>query len=134
MPIGISFAIILVMTLSSKFLRTLAFGRSDSIALELCICSFLYCLLSSLFAAPDWASFFHNDLMRCLVLLFFAFVVAAVHKYNKDLCMAQVDQIVRERKTVLKCSGRIHDADAQSVEEVVLDNVGLLARASVDVW
>lgn len=135
MPIWLSFAIILVMTFFSKYLRTLAFGRSDSVALELCICCFLYCLMSSLFAAQDLTVFLHNDLMRCIVLLFFAFVVAALHKYNKDLCMAQVDQIVRERKTVLKYSGRQRELDAaQGVEDAVLDNVGLLARASVDVW
>ena len=80
MALLISFLIILVMTLCSKFLRTLAFGRSDSVALELCICSFLYRLLAAVMEAPDWGFFFREELMRCLVLLLFAFVVAAVHK------------------------------------------------------
>ena len=146
MALLISFLIILVMTLCSKFLRTLAFGRSDSVALELCICSFLYRLLAAVaslsgrrpapfrFRYPR-GFFFREELMRCLVLLLFAFVVAAVHKYNKDLCMAQVDQLVRERRTVLRLCGRFDETDMlQSPEEAILDNTGLLARASIDVW
>ena len=54
MALLISFLIILVMTLCSKFLRTLAFGRSDSVALELCICCFLYRLLTAVMEVPDW--------------------------------------------------------------------------------
>lgn len=135
MALLIPFLIILVMTLCSKFLRMLAFGRSDSIALELCICCFLYRLLAAVMEAPDWGFFFREELMRCLVLLLFAFVVAAVHKYNKDLCMAQVDQLVRERRTVLRLCGRFDETDMlQSPEEAILDNTGLLARASIDVW
>lgn len=128
-------AVILVMTLCSKFLRSLAFGRSDSIALEVSICCFLYALMDGLRRASDLSVFLHGELMRCAVLLFLAFVIAAVHKYNKDLCMAQVDRLTEQRKTALAFLGRAHKADEESsLEEVVLDHTGLLARASIDVW
>ena len=127
--------IILAMTLVSKFLRTLAFGRSDSIALEICICAFLYNLLYALATSASLDVFVHRELMRCIVLLMFAFVVAAIHKYNKDLCMAQIERLVEQRRAVLQCTRGVRELGAkESLEETVLDHTPLLARASIDVW
>lgn len=126
--------IILVMILCSKFLRSLAFGRSDSIALEVCICALMYCLITSLIHSPDLNCFFHEDLMRCLVLFAFALVVAAIHKHNKDLCLAHIDQLVNLRRVALKYCRRLNGISTSGLEEAVLNNTVLLARASIDVW
>ena len=133
MEIWIGFGVILVMTLCSKFLRTLAFGRSDSIALEIAICSFLYDLVLAVKQSPDWAWFWREELMRCLVLLLFAFVIAAVHRHYKDLAMAKVDGHVERLRTILH-QGRTPRPEERSFADTVLDNTGLLARASIDVW
>ena len=133
MEILTGFGIILVMILCSKFLRTLAFGRSDSIALEVAICSFLYDLVLAVKQSPDWAWFWREELMRCLVLLLFAFVIAAVHRHYKDLAMAKVDRQVDHLRTILH-NGRTPGPGKRTVADTVLDNTGLLARASIDVW
>lgn len=131
----ISMIFIVAMTMCSKYLRILAFGRAGSVSLELCICAFLYNLIIAVSNAPDWNWFFRNELMRCGVLLLFALVVAALHRYNKELCMAKVDQMLMQRKTVLLYTAKERGRRVgQSVEEVVLDNAGLLARASIDMW
>ncbi len=136
MQIWMSLIIIIMMTLISKTLRGLAFGRSDSIALEVAICSFLYNLMYAIAISSSVDGFIHNELMRCVVLLLFAFVIAATHKHYKELSMAMVDKQVERLKAIRSHTTRhLLDDDGQAeVEDVVLEHTPLIARASIDVW
>lgn len=131
----LSLCFIVLMMLCSKALRSLAFGRPDSIALECSICSFLYYFIHSLATADSLSSFLHNDLMRCLVLLSFAFVIAALHRYNKSMCMARIELIINHLQDMLKHNSRVADnEESHTIKETVLDNAGKLANQSIDVW
>lgn len=130
-----AFLTIVFMTLVSKSLRSLAFGRADSIALDVSICSFLYALLSGLFASETFEVFLHGELMRCLVLLLFAFVIAATHRHYKDLCMAGIrTHIARLRAVWDHRASRGTVPTEGSLEDTVLDEAELLAEQSIEVW
>ena len=133
-----SLFLILCMTLFSKFLRQTAFGRPDSIALDVSICCFLYNLF---IVAGNWsgpASFFKNEFLRCLILLIFAFITAFVHRQNKKKCVKNIRQMI----TDMKAAGGYEGADSAAAETqpdriteaTVLDNLEVLAQSSIDVW
>ena len=130
--------IILLMSLSSKFLRQTAFGRSDSIALDVSICSFLYNLM---IVAGAWSGlmwFVREESLRCLLLFLFAFITAFVHKQNKKKCVRKAGRIVTEIRTAggySDISGAGNETKPDRImEATVLDNLELLAQSSIDVW
>lgn len=127
--------IILCMTFGSKFLRQTAFGRPDSIALDVSICCFLYNLM---IIAGKWAGltwFFKEEFLRCLLLFLFAFITAFVHRQNKKKCVQRVARIAAEIKAAGEYTGEGNELQADRImEETVLDNLEVLAGSSIDVW
>ena len=127
------FLLLLLVIFISKFLRQLAFGRSDSIALEVAICSFIINLIIAVTKSATAAEFFENEFMRCLVLFLMAFVIAMVHHYYKELCMQQIDAIIQKLRTMKKYTD-IDEGEYEALEEKILNNTYLIAKQSVDVW
>lgn len=125
------------MTLISKYLRQLAFGRADSIALELSICSFLYNLFYATTKTNNISDFFQNELLRCITLLLFAFIIAVVHHYYKCMCMQKVERIVDKYSSKLDeqiDSKSIENESEWNLEKTVLDHIEVIAQQSIDVW
>ena len=137
MQMLLALAVIIVMTLISKAIRQLATGRSDSIALEVALCSFTYNLIYSVAVTESPGDFVHHELMRCIVLLLFAFIIAAVHKHYKDLCMAQIDKQVDQLDTLYRMNQDTEeneeDVTLRGLRVTVLRNVGILAREAISV-
>ena len=127
------FILILVIIFVSKFLRQLAFGRSDSIALEIAICSFIYNLITAVKASASVREFIDNELMRCLVLFFMAFVIAMVHHYYKEMSMQQLEAILQKLRMLKKYSEYSQEEDTV-LEEKILEHTYMIARQSIDVW
>lgn len=130
----ISLSVIIIMAIISKFLRQLAFGRSDSIALEIAICAFLYNLIVVVKKNYSVQYFISNELLRCVILLLFPFVIAIVHYMYKNQCMKQIESIV---KMLQDNTRRESDKDKESdrkLEKTILDNTELLTKQSIDVW
>ena len=127
------FFVLLLIIFISKFLRQLAFGRSDSIALEVAICSFMFNMVIAVTKSSSASEFFENELMRCLVLFLMAFVIAMVHHYYKELCMQQIEGIIQKLRTMKKYSD-VEEGEYELLEEKILDNTYLIAKQSVDVW
>lgn len=133
-----SLFLILCMTLSGKLLRQTAFGRPDSIALDVSICCFLYNLMV---VAGSWTGlipFFREEFLRCLVLFLFAFITAFVHRQNKKKCVRKVGQISAEMKAAAGYAGTDSAANEthpdRIAEATVLDHLELLAQSAIDVW
>ena len=116
------FILILVIIFVSKFLRQLAFGRSDSIALEIAICSFIYNLITAVKASASVREFIDNELMRCLVLFFMAFVIAMVHHYYKEMSMQQLEAILQRLRMLKKYSENSQEEDTV-LEEKILEHM-----------
>ncbi|MCR5325090.1 MAG: hypothetical protein K6E85_17680 [Lachnospiraceae bacterium] len=129
----LALGILLIVIFISKFLRQLAFGRSDSIALEVAICSFMFNFVIAVTKSASAAEFFENELMRCLVLLLMAFIIAMVHHYYKELCMQQIDAILQKLRTMKKYSD-VDEGEYAILEQKILDHTYLIAKQAVDVW
>ncbi len=126
--------IIIIMVLVSKFLRQLAFGRSDSVALEIGICAFLYNLIVAVKNSESINYFVSNELLRCVILLMFPFVIAIVHYFYKNQCMKQIESNVNVLRTNMKLEKDDEKKYGRALEEVILNNTMLLTRQSIDVW
>jgi len=130
-----AFLVIVGMTVISKGLRSLAFGRADSIALDVSISAFFYCLIDSLLRSPTAEVFLHEELMRCIVLLLFAFIIAATHRHYKDMCMAKITSEVERLRSIRNhASGTPKSVQDAAMEKTVLDETELLARQAIEVW
>lgn len=135
----VSFLIIAFMTACSKFLRQYGFGRADSIALDIAICSFLFNLIVVIKTFTDPAAFLRHELLRCVLLLVFPLVISVIHHQNKKRCMKKIAGIVAE----IKAAGRYEGDDSAAneigsrgrfTEATILDNLEILANSSIDVW
>ena len=125
--------LILVVIFVSKYLRQLAFGRPDSIALEITICAFIYNLVIAVHDSANMSEFIDNELMRCLALFFMAFVIAMIHHYYKEMCMKQLEGILSKLRMMERMS-QDEMGEETILEDRVLEHTYLIARQSVDVW
>lgn len=126
--------IIICMTLISKFMRQLAFGRADSIALEVAVCSFLYNFLYATSKSRSMGEFIHGELLRCITLLLFAFIIAIVHHYYKSMCMQKVEKIVDGLSTRLGDQDDEKNKSERDFEKALLKHTEVIAQQSIDVW
>ena len=133
-----SFMIIVIMVMCSKFLRQLSFGRSDSLALDITICAFLYNLMNAFLISPDIYYFFTHESVRCIVLFIFGFIISFVHRQNKKKCMKRIGDVIDAIKENggynIGNSSCLEIEPERVMEATILDNLPLLAQSSIDVW
>ena len=134
-----SLLIIALMVGCSKFLRQYAVGRPDSLALDVAICSFLFNLILAIKNSPDLLFFLRHELLRCIVLFAFAFVISYLHKRNKKELMVQIAGTVSEIKAAGDYQGTESAREEvgqrkRIMEATILDHLEVLARSAIDVW
>ena len=127
-----AFILILVLLLVSIFCRWLAFNRMDSVALDLCIAAFIYNLFHALSITDSMQQFLDEEMMRCIVLFLFAFIVGAVHRHYSEMCQALIRNKIDKAKMALEFNRRNRMDDDEFDETDVSETLYFAQQTILD--
>ena len=89
----IAFALIWLIAGLSMLARWIAFGRMDSWALEISASALFFNIVYGVCVSESAGDFLHNELARCVILLFFLLAIAAVHFHFLSVCKSKCKAI-----------------------------------------